>query len=131
MLGDVRGVAKWRRPLGVRCPECLVLRCVAMTKRLQDEQFVIRVAAVLKAEVQAFAEAEGRTASDYIKRVLIGHVIERTAAPAELVWGLGERLQQLVAVEHFEHRSHLISKITASTNTMRTAMSVHMNAAPV
>jgi hypothetical protein len=33
-----------------------------MTKRLQDEQFVIRVAAVLKADVQAFAEAEGRTA---------------------------------------------------------------------
>jgi predicted DNA-binding protein len=52
-----------------------------MTKRIQDEQLVIRVAPVLKAEVRALAEAEGRTASDYIKRVLIGHVIERTAAP--------------------------------------------------
>ena len=43
----------------------------------RGEQLLIHVAPSLKAEVQGLAAEEGRTVSDYVRRLLIAHVTGR------------------------------------------------------
>jgi uncharacterized protein (DUF1778 family) len=51
-----------------------------MSKKLRDRKIDVRVAQPLAAELERAAEAEGRSTSDYVRRVLIEHVIQHAAA---------------------------------------------------
>jgi uncharacterized protein (DUF1778 family) len=53
-----------------------------MAHRKRDDQLVIRIAAPLRRELEAAAEAEGRTTSDFVRRALIQHVIDNPPAAA-------------------------------------------------
>jgi predicted DNA-binding protein len=50
-----------------------------MKKR--DTQILIHVATPLKATIEALAQSEGRTTSDYVRRLLIDHALERDSTP--------------------------------------------------
>ena len=48
-------------------------------KTVRDTKIDLRVAQLLAAELRLAAEADGRSMSDYIRRVLISHVVDRPA----------------------------------------------------
>jgi hypothetical protein len=52
-------------------------------KTNRSERLAIRVAGLLREELEHLAERNARGTSDYVRRVLIDHVIEHTAASAE------------------------------------------------
>jgi hypothetical protein len=45
----------------------------------RDDKILVHVATPLKAGVEALAHAEGRSVSDYVRRLLIDHVAQRVA----------------------------------------------------
>ena len=47
----------------------------------RSERIAIRVAPALKAVLSASAEAEGRTTSDYVRRLIIENIVELCPAP--------------------------------------------------
>lgn len=56
--------------------ECIAMHFAIMAKRKRDEQLVIRMAAPLRRELEAAAEADDRTTSEYVRRVLIQHLVD-------------------------------------------------------
>jgi hypothetical protein len=44
---------------------------------LRDDKILVHVAVPLKANVEALAQAEGRSVSDYVRRILIDHTAQR------------------------------------------------------
>jgi predicted HicB family RNase H-like nuclease len=50
-----------------------------MPKTKRSERLAIRVAGPLRGELELAAAAEGRSVSDYVRRLLIEHIIERPA----------------------------------------------------
>jgi uncharacterized protein (DUF1778 family) len=51
-------------------------------KTQRDDKILVHVASALKAEVQAAADAEGRSLSDFVRRLLIRHVVDNATIPA-------------------------------------------------
>jgi predicted HicB family RNase H-like nuclease len=49
-----------------------------MAKRIRSEQLVVRIAGPLRQELEAKAAAAERVLSDYVRRVLIQHVVDTT-----------------------------------------------------
>jgi Ribbon-helix-helix protein, copG family len=59
-----------------------IIRGEAAMKTQRDDKILVHVAPALKATVEVLAEAEGRSVSDYVRRLLLDHAADRFTEPA-------------------------------------------------
>jgi hypothetical protein len=59
-------------------------RIVSLMNTQRDTKILVHVAAPLKAKVDAAAAAEGRSTSDFVRRLLIQHFVDNPSVSEQL-----------------------------------------------